>query len=135
MRSRGASADAMDGRVMVTFGDPCPSCADGIAVHQAVIPLIDDGGDVVLPQYYAVCCLCHTEQYIKRYGIERLQPCGCQEVPLAALARQARLDTERKAAETESALDEWRANFIRDREAAKNGTITELTGPVVRITE
>lgn len=130
MRSGGAAADPMDGHVMVTFGDPCPgtTCGGGgVAVHQAIIALIDEGGDIVLPTYYALCCLCHTEQYITKYGVERLQPCGCAEVPLALLAQAARLDTERKAAETEAALDEWRANFVRDREAAKAGTITGVT--------
>lgn len=135
MRSGGAASDPMDGHVMVTFGDPCPTCPDGVAVHQAVIPLVDDGGDVVLPSYYALCCDCHTEQYIKKYGVERLQPCGCEQVPLALLAKAARLETERKAAEVEASLDEWRASFIRDRAAAKNGTVTEISNPVVRLVE
>ena len=135
MRSGGIAADPMDGHVVVTFGDPCPTCADGVAVHQAVIPLVDDGGDVVLPTYYALCCSCHTEQYIKKYGVERLQPCGCQDLPLAALAKAARLQTEHRAESVEASLDEWRANFIRDREAAKNGTISEVSSPVVRVRE
>ena len=125
----------MDGRILVTFGDDCPSCEGGVAVHQAVIPLIDEGGDVVLPQYYALCCTCHQDQYIRKYGVERLQPCGCDDVPLAALARAQQAETARRAAEVESSLDEWRANFIRDREAAAAGAITEVGSPVIRVRE
>lgn len=86
MLSHGMAADPVDGMTQVTFGDQCPSCADGIAVHQAMIAMIDDGGDIVLPTYYAVCCDCHRAQYIKKYGIENLLPCGCENVSLAKVA-------------------------------------------------
>lgn len=91
MRSNGMASMAIDGVQQVGFGDPCPGeCDGGIAVHQAVIPMIDEGGDVVLPTYYALCCACHRKQYVQKYGIEFLLPCGCDDVNLAEVARLSR---------------------------------------------
>lgn len=122
MRTGGTASDPMNGRTVTTWGDPCPGgyCKDGISVHQALIPFIDDGGDVVLPQWYAVCCTCHTEQFIKKYGIDNVGPCGCQEVDLQALARSQRATSEEKqrveAIVQADKLREFREQFMRDRE-------------------
>lgn len=129
MHSQGQSAAAIGGREMVTFGDDCPGqlgrgCpVKGIAVHQAVIPLIDEDGEIVLPQYYALCCECHLEQFITKYGVEHVQPCGCENVPLQEGARAARRDTELKAIAADQQMAEWRANFLRDRVTKGTGTV------------
>ena len=131
MRTGGSAASAIEGHEVVTFGDPCPGpdCKGaGLAVHQAIIPLVDDGGDIVLPQWYALCCICHQEQYIKRYGIENLLPCGCENVDLQALARTQNADREaRLAAEAlirDVELSAFREQVARDRavraESAQN---------------
>lgn len=132
MRTNGAAASPTDGHEVVTFGDQCPGgyCkGDGIAVHSAIIPMVDDGGDVVMPQWYAVCCICHAEQFIKKYGIENIGPCGCQEVDLQALARTQRADREARlaaeAAVSAQQLKDFREQFARDRairEAAEDRT-------------
>lgn len=128
MRSNGASSMAIGGREMVTFGDDCPGATsagcpvDGIAVHQANIPVVDEGGDVVMPQYYALCCDCRMEQFITKYGLENVQPCGCELVPLQDGARAARKDVELKALAADAQMAEWRASFLRDR-AMKEGTL------------
>lgn len=132
MRSHGESAIAIGGREMVTFGDDCPgACDDGIAVHQAVIPTIDEGGDVVMPQYYALCCVCYADQYVTKYGIEFLKRCGCELVDLQAGARLMRAEAARQSAvreleeaEAAPALAEWREQFMRDRALRGTGTVT-----------
>ena len=139
MRSNGESTYAIGGREMVTFGDDCPGATSagcpvsGIAVHQAVIPVVDEGGDVVMPQYYALCCVCYADQFVTKYGIEHLQRCGCELVDLQAAARTLRADAARLAAvraaeeaEKAPALAEWRAQFMKDRELRGTGAIVEL---------
>ena len=129
MRSGGQSSMAIGGRELVTFGDDCPGSTSagcnvgGIAVHQAVIPQIDEGGDVVMPQYYALCCDCHMDQFITKYGIEHVQPCGCENVPLQAGARAARKDVELKALAADAQMAEWRESFIRDRATKGTGVV------------
>ena len=87
MRSNGRGADPMGPR-LVDFGAACPVCtgADVYAVHEAVVPLVDEGGDIVLPHLYAVCCDCYRAQYVQKYG-PPVAVCGCQDVDLQALAR------------------------------------------------
>lgn len=112
---------------MASFGDDCPgSCADGIAVHQAVIPSIDEGGDVVMPQYYGLCCECWMAQHITKYGLENVQPCGCDLVPLQALARSTRDEALLKHALVDAQTAAWREQFLKDRELQGTGTIVEL---------
>lgn len=129
MRSGGQSAMAIGGREIVTFGDDCPGATSagcpvaGIAVHQAMIAQVDEGGDVVMPQYYALCCDCHMEQFITKYGIEHVQPCGCENVPLQAAALAARKDVELKALAADVQIAEWRESFIRDRATKGTGSL------------
>jgi hypothetical protein len=73
--TQGRCADPMAMFRAVTFGDKCPGCETGVAVHEAVIAAIDEGGDIVLPQFYALCCACHKEQYIRKYGEAVWSPC------------------------------------------------------------
>ena len=91
MRTNGRGADPMGPRVM-EFGAPCPICMreDVYAVHEAVVPLIDEGGDIVLPHLYALCCDCDRVQSLQKYG-QPWQGCGCGEVDLQALARSQQL--------------------------------------------
>lgn len=138
MRSNGQSATALGGREQVTFGDDCPGATsagcsvDGLAVHQAVIPVIDEGGDVVMPQYYALCCVCYSEQFVVKYGIDELKRCGCEIVDLQAQARALRLDASRTAAlraleeaEQAPALAEFRQQFLNDQKMRGTGTIVQ----------
>ena len=87
MRTNGRGADPMGPRLMA-FTDPCPVCErPGMyAVHEAVVPLIDEGGDLVLPHLYGICCDCHRRQSLQKYG-EPWQGCGCENSDLQALAR------------------------------------------------
>lgn len=80
--THGRGADPMGMFRVVTFGDPCPGCETGIAVHEAVIPVIDEGGDIVLPQFYALCCNCHKEQHVQKYGIENWSPCVDDQIAI-----------------------------------------------------
>jgi hypothetical protein len=122
MKTGGRASHPSEGVTVVTWGDDCPGgyCTDGIAVHQALIPFVDDGGDVVMPQWYAVCCKCYTEQFIKKYGIENVAPCGCEVVDLQSLARTQRATAEERqrleAAVAAEKLREWREQFLKDRE-------------------
>lgn len=120
---------------MVTFGDDCPGdyCKGaGIAVHSAIIPMVDDGGDVVLPQWYALCCVCHQEQYIKKYGIENVLPCGCHDVDLQAMARSQRAERgARQAAAAiieDAKLREFREQLARDRAIREGVQTVEVVG-------
>ena len=98
-----------------------------------MIPVIDEGGDVVMPQYYALCCVCYAEQFIVKYGIGELKRCGCEIVDLQAQARALRKEGALTAAlraaeeaEQAPALAEFRAQFLREQQMRANpGTIVE----------
>ena len=138
MRTNGQASDPVNGHRFVTFGDDCPCCTDGIAVHEARIAMIDEGGDIVLPQFYALCCACERAQFITKYGFDFLQPCGCDDVPLAEIARAARDTTVRRAAEVEAGIEAWREDLRQQLAAGSAGELTELAsagGTVVKIRE
>ena len=80
--TQGRCTDPMGMFRVVTFGDPCPGCKDGIAVHEAVIPAIDERGNLVYPQFYALCCNCHKEQHIQKYGEEHWSPCVDDQIAI-----------------------------------------------------
>ena len=100
--------------------------SDSLKAAQAIVPLVDAEGNIVWPQYYALCCDCHMDQYIRKYGIEHLLPCGCQDVPLQAMARKQRDDLAKRVKDSESEYDAWRAEITAQRVAAGLGTITEV---------
>ena len=139
MRTGGRASHPIDGVRVVTFGDDCPgTCDGGIAVHEARIAMIDEGGDIILPQFYAICCACHQEQYITKHGVENVQPCGCEEVPLAAIARQQKRTLAARAAVVEAELAEFRKELAAEiAQRAKDGTIPppNIMGDTVVLTE
>ena len=135
MRTGGSASHPIEGHEAVTFGDECPGdwCkGQGIAVHQAIIPMVDDGGDIVLPQWYSLCCVCHTEQYIKKYGIENVLPCGCQDVDLQAMARAQRSERDARQAASDAFEDakvrEFREQLARDRAIREGTQAVEIVG-------
>ena len=72
----------MTGTRAVTFGDPCPGCESGIAVHDAIIPAIDEGGDIVLPHFYALCCDCHRAQHNQKHGDAPYAQCDDSQIAI-----------------------------------------------------
>ena len=80
--THGRFADPMQGTRANAFGDPCPGCESGIAVHDAIIPTIDDGGDVVLPHFYALCCDCHHAQHVMKHGDAPYAPCNDEQIAI-----------------------------------------------------
>lgn len=79
----GAYSDPLGALKLSTFGDKCPTCELGIAVHEAVIPMLDEVGDIVLPQHYAICCECHKRDYVRKYGAGAWSPCVDDEIQRA----------------------------------------------------
>lgn len=69
------------GRI-VTFGDPCPGCKTGVAVHDPIIAAISADGDVILPQFYALCCSCHHAQHLVRHGDAEYAPCNDEQIAI-----------------------------------------------------
>ncbi len=124
--SHGEASDPITGHTVVTFADDCPGggagpCPSGkLAVHEAVNPTLDDAGNVVLPQFYALCCDCHLTQYIAKYGIELAQPCGCANVDLQKVARDQRSRRELAAATVDPEIAAFRAELA----AKAAGTVT-----------
>jgi hypothetical protein len=78
--TQGRFADPMHGARLITFGDPCPGCESGIAVHEPIIAAISADGDVILPQFYALCCDCHHAQHLMKHGDAPYAQCDDEQV-------------------------------------------------------
>jgi hypothetical protein len=80
--THGRFVDPMAGFRVVTFGDKCPGCETGIAVHEPIIAAISADGDVILPQFYALCCDCHRAQHVMKHGDAPYAQCNDEQIAI-----------------------------------------------------